>query len=155
MSHAPSRCGRQAMDESTQGSGGVMTGRARIDVRLAEHVDRLAFEHPPIELASVDYTVRQPLALRERYGHVLAYMARVELEVERNVRELTALVPRQLRSTSLPRRARPAVGEPPRTARSAVRRSCLPRGCCVVEARLVAMNTVSRDQILSGRRPRC
>src|SRR6478752_9679599 len=62
-------------------------------MRLADHVDRLGLEHPPIDLASVDYTVRQPLELNRRYGHVLDYMARVELEVDRNVLELTTLLP--------------------------------------------------------------
>ena len=64
-----------------------------VDRRLVEHVDRLAAEHPPIPLESVDYTVRRPELLRERYGHVLDYMARVELEVDRNVLELTTLLP--------------------------------------------------------------
>ena len=64
-----------------------------VDRRLVEHVDRLAAEHPPIPLGSVDYTVRRPGLLRERYGHVLDYMARVELEVDRNVLELTTLLP--------------------------------------------------------------
>src|SRR4051794_25131605 len=81
------------MDKATRGNRRLPTGAGRTDVRLVEHVDRLAQEHPPIDLASVDYTVRRPRALRERYGPVLAYMARVELEVERNVRELTALLP--------------------------------------------------------------
>lgn len=62
-------------------------------VRLAEHVDRLGLEHPPIDLASVDYSVRRPAELNRRYGHVLDYMARVELEVDRNVLELTTLLP--------------------------------------------------------------
>ncbi|GAB3198174.1 hypothetical protein GCM10027062_11730 [Nocardioides hungaricus] len=61
--------------------------------RLAEHVDRLGIEHPPIDLASVDYSVRRPEELDTRFGHVLDYMARVELEVDRNVLELTTLLP--------------------------------------------------------------
>ncbi len=61
--------------------------------RLREHVDRLAEEHPPIELDSVDYTVRAPDVFAERFGHVLDYMARVELEVDRNVLELAAMLP--------------------------------------------------------------
>ncbi|MBA2955132.1 GTP-binding protein LepA [Nocardioides sp. MAH-18] len=63
------------------------------EARLAEHVDRLGTEHPPIDLASVDYAVRRPEVLTARYGHVLDYMARVELEVDRNVLELTTLLP--------------------------------------------------------------
>ena len=61
--------------------------------RLVEHVDRLAEEHPPIDLASVDYTVHRPDVLRDRFGHVLDYMARVELEVDRNVLELVTMLP--------------------------------------------------------------
>ena len=61
--------------------------------RLADHVDRLGLEHPPIDLASVDYSVRRPDVFNERFGHVLDYMARVELEVDRNVVELTTLLP--------------------------------------------------------------
>ncbi|WP_242665077.1 MULTISPECIES: GTP-binding protein LepA [unclassified Nocardioides] len=56
-------------------------------------MDRLGLEHPPIDLASVDYTVRRPRLFNDRYGHVLDYMARVELEVDRNVLELTTLLP--------------------------------------------------------------
>jgi hypothetical protein len=61
--------------------------------RLHDHVDRLGHEHPPIDLDSVDYSVRRPHELNARYGHVLDYMARVELEVDRNVLELTTLLP--------------------------------------------------------------
>ena len=61
--------------------------------RLADHVDRIEAEHPPIRLDSVDYTVRNPALVRERFGHVLDYMARVELEVDRNVLELTTMLP--------------------------------------------------------------
>ena len=61
--------------------------------RLAQHVAKLADEHPPIPLESVDFTVRRPVELGKRFGHVLDYMARVELEVERNVLELTTMIP--------------------------------------------------------------
>ena len=61
--------------------------------RLIEHVDRLAVEHPPIELDSVDYSVKNPVEFEARFGHVLDYMARVELEVDRNVLELTTMLP--------------------------------------------------------------
>lgn len=61
--------------------------------RLFEHVARLGSEHPPIELASVDFTVHRPDVVRERFGTVLDYMARAELEVERNVLELATLLP--------------------------------------------------------------
>ena len=61
--------------------------------RLVDHVDRLAHEHPPIDLASVDLTVRDPVAVDRRFGDVLDFMARVELEVDRNVLELAILLP--------------------------------------------------------------
>jgi hypothetical protein len=61
--------------------------------RLAEHVDRLGEEHPPIDLASVDFTVRDAAVTNARFGHVLDYMARVELEVDRNVLELATMLP--------------------------------------------------------------
>jgi hypothetical protein len=62
-------------------------------VRLVEHVDRIAEEHPPVPLESVDFTVRRPYEVAARFGGVLDYMARAELEVERNVLELTTLLP--------------------------------------------------------------
>ncbi len=61
--------------------------------RLAEHVAKLADEHPPISLDAVDFTVRRPREFEARFGHVLDYMARVELEVDRNVLELTTMLP--------------------------------------------------------------
>ena len=63
------------------------------ELRLATHVDKLAHEHPPIELASVDFTVRDPITFEARFGHVLDYMARVELEVDRNVLEIATMLP--------------------------------------------------------------
>jgi hypothetical protein len=63
------------------------------ELRLASHVARLADEHPPIPLDSVDFTVRRPREFEARFGHVLDYMARVELEVDRNVLELTTMLP--------------------------------------------------------------
>jgi len=62
-------------------------------LRLTEHVSRLAEEHPPIQLGSVDFTVKRPREFEARFGHVLDYMARVELEVDRNVLELTTMLP--------------------------------------------------------------
>ena len=70
-----------------------MTNPRSTEARLVEHVERLGEEHPPIDLASVDFTVLQPELLEKRYGHVLDYMARVELEVDRNVLELTTMLP--------------------------------------------------------------
>jgi hypothetical protein len=75
-----------------------MRGRRRrrpfsVEARLAEHVDRLAEEHPPIPVDSADYSMARPELLAERFGPVLTYMSRVELEVERNVLELNVLLP--------------------------------------------------------------
>ena len=61
--------------------------------RLVDHVRRLGDEHPPLEVGSVDRTVRDARAVRERFGPTIDYMARVELEVERNVLELLVLLP--------------------------------------------------------------
>ncbi|MGV3561635.1 MAG: GTP-binding protein LepA, partial [Nocardioides sp.] len=60
--------------------------------RLVEHVRRLGEEHPPLSLDAVDLTVRDPARFEARFGHVLDYMARVELEVDRNVLELTTML---------------------------------------------------------------
>jgi hypothetical protein len=62
-------------------------------LRLRAHVDRLADEHPPLRLEDADFTIRDPALLSKRFGHVLDYMARVELEVDRNVLELTTMLP--------------------------------------------------------------
>ena len=64
-----------------------------LDLRLTAHVDRLADEHPPLRIEDVDFTVHDPAGFERRYGHVLDYMARVELEVDRNVLELTTMLP--------------------------------------------------------------
>jgi hypothetical protein len=61
--------------------------------RILEHVQRLGEQHPPIALASVDREVHDPRAVAARYGHVIDYLARVELEVDRNVLELLVLLP--------------------------------------------------------------
>ncbi len=61
--------------------------------RLIEHVDRIEAEQPPIPLDTVDFTVLRPDVLRERFGATLDYLARVELEVDRNVLELNAMLP--------------------------------------------------------------
>lgn len=70
-----------------------MTRPRLLEDRLAEHVERLGEEHPPIDLASVDFTVHDPEGFSWRFGHVLDYMARVELEVDRNVLELMTMLP--------------------------------------------------------------
>ncbi|MEV5967676.1 GTP-binding protein LepA [Kribbella sp. NPDC051952] len=66
---------------------------ASVEARLHDHVERLGEEHPPIPLDSVDYTMARPNVLADKFGPVLTYMSRVELEVERNVLELNLLLP--------------------------------------------------------------
>lgn len=61
--------------------------------RLWDHVERLGADHPPIDVSTVDFTVHRPGVLVERFAGVLDYMARAELEVERNVLELATLLP--------------------------------------------------------------
>jgi len=61
--------------------------------QIAEHVQRLAELHPPIPLDSVDRTVHDPARVAARFGYIIDYLARVELEVDRNVVELLRLLP--------------------------------------------------------------
>lgn len=61
--------------------------------QIRDYVLRLGEQHPPIPLSSVDYTVKAPEAVRDRYGHVFEYLSRIELEVDRNVLELLTLMP--------------------------------------------------------------
>ena len=66
----------------------------RVDpARIRDHVQRLGDRHPPIDLNAADYSLRNPQLVRDRFGEVLEYMARVEMEVERNVLELAVLLP--------------------------------------------------------------
>lgn len=62
--------------------------------KIRQHVERIAEMHPPIPLSSVDRTIKHPEQIRVKYGHVIEYLARVELEVDRNVLELLVLLPR-------------------------------------------------------------
>jgi hypothetical protein len=61
--------------------------------KIREHVLRLGERHPPVDLASADYSVTDPAAVRGRFAGVLEYMTRVEMEVERNVLELAVMLP--------------------------------------------------------------
>ena len=61
--------------------------------KIAEHVQRLGELYPPIPLDSVDRTIKQPHLVEQRFGHTIDYLARVELEVDRNVLELLTLLP--------------------------------------------------------------
>lgn len=70
-----------------------MPGQKITPRKIAEHVQRLGELYPPIELDSVDRTVVDPDQVAARYGHTIDYLARVELEVDRNVLELLVLLP--------------------------------------------------------------
>jgi hypothetical protein len=61
--------------------------------KIAEHVQRLGELYPPISLDSVDRTIKRPWLVAKKFGHVIDYLARVELEVDRNVLELLMLLP--------------------------------------------------------------
>jgi len=61
--------------------------------KIAEHVARLAELYPPISLDSVDRTILRPDLVAAQFGNVIDYLARVELEVDRNVLELLILLP--------------------------------------------------------------
>jgi hypothetical protein len=61
--------------------------------KIAEHVQRLGELYPPISLDSVDRTIKRPRLVARKFGHVIDYLARVELEVDRNVLELLVLLP--------------------------------------------------------------
>jgi hypothetical protein len=72
----------------------VTVPRQRItQKKIAEHVQRLGELYPPIPLDSVDRTIKRPWLVAKRFGHVIDYLARVELEVDRNVLELLVLLP--------------------------------------------------------------
>ena len=61
--------------------------------KIAEHVQRLGELYPPIPLDSVDRTIKRRWLVARKFGHVIDYLARVELEVDRNVLELLVLLP--------------------------------------------------------------
>ncbi len=68
--------------------------RQRITQRkIAEHVQRLGEHYPPIRLDSVDRRIINPRLVVQKFGHVIDYLARVELEVDRNVLEILCLLP--------------------------------------------------------------
>ena len=69
-------------------------GTDRQELLLHSFVERMAEEHPPLSLDHADFTARNPAEVRSRYGLVFDYLTRVELEVERNVLEIGALLPR-------------------------------------------------------------
>jgi hypothetical protein len=61
--------------------------------KIADHVQRLGDLYPPIRLDSVDRAIKNTALVAKRFGHVIDYLARVELEVDRNVLELLLLLP--------------------------------------------------------------
>lgn len=61
--------------------------------KIADHVQRLGDLYPPIDPNTVDRTIRRPDLVKSKFGHVIDYLARVELEVDRNVLELLVLLP--------------------------------------------------------------
>jgi hypothetical protein len=61
--------------------------------QIADHVQRLGELYPPIRLDSVDRTIKRPHLVARKFGPVIDYLARVELEVDRNVLELLCLLP--------------------------------------------------------------
>jgi hypothetical protein len=61
--------------------------------KIAEHVTRLGELYPPLRLDAVDRTIKNADLVKRRFGHVIDYLARVELEVDRNVLELLCLLP--------------------------------------------------------------
>ncbi len=66
----------------------------RVDAtRIREHVLRLGDKYPPVDLGAADFTTLDPAAVRRRFAQPLDYMARIEMEVERNVLELAVMLP--------------------------------------------------------------
>ncbi len=63
------------------------------DASLKAFTLRLGDKHPPIALGSADRTIRDAAAVRNRFAGTIDYLARVELEVDRNVLELLTLLP--------------------------------------------------------------
>ena len=62
--------------------------------KIAEHVQRLAEVYPARYLGLRHRTIKRPWLVAKKFGHVIDYLARVELEVDRNVLELLVLLPR-------------------------------------------------------------
>ncbi|MEV0287986.1 MULTISPECIES: GTP-binding protein LepA [unclassified Kribbella] len=81
MTHVQVRDGRGAVPRRASRDG------------LRRFVETFAEEHPPLSLDAADLTIKDPDQVRQRYGGVFNYLTRVELEVERNVLELRALMP--------------------------------------------------------------
>ena len=63
------------------------------DASLKAFTLKLGDKHPPIALGSADRTINDAEAVRARFAGTIDYLARVELEVDRNVLELLTLLP--------------------------------------------------------------
>lgn len=63
------------------------------EASLKQFVLDLGDKHPPITLGSADRTIHDPVAVKARFAGVIDYLARVELEVDRNVLELLTILP--------------------------------------------------------------
>lgn len=63
------------------------------DASLKAFTLKLGDRHPPIALGSADRTINDPEAVKSRFAGTIDYLARVELEVDRNVLELLTLLP--------------------------------------------------------------
>jgi hypothetical protein len=59
---------------------------------LETRVGRLEDE-PPLALGSVDLTIGDPVRLRQQFGEIFAYIARVESAVSQNVADITTFLP--------------------------------------------------------------
>jgi len=81
------------MTQVSAGEGRTAVPRRASSAGLRRFVETFAEEHPPLSLDAADLTIKDPELVRRRYGGVFNYLTRVELEVERNVLELRALMP--------------------------------------------------------------
>ncbi len=63
------------------------------DASLKAFTLTLGDRHPPIALGSADRSIRDAAAVKKRFAGTIDYLARVELEVDRNVLELLTLLP--------------------------------------------------------------
>ena len=79
---------RALLDPSRSGAALLDVEGGSIDhATLWEHVDRLAIEHPPIDLDSVDYSVRNPVEFEALSLHAELNLRPVPNEVRYIVRE--------------------------------------------------------------------
>jgi hypothetical protein len=62
------------------------------EITLDQRLHKLE-DDGPLDLSLVDFTVNNPTHLREHTGAALNYFARVELEAERNSKEVQAILP--------------------------------------------------------------